>query len=260
MQAHDFATPLRAFVARRTPRGLDPDDLVQEVLLRIHERLPSLRDDQRLDAWIFQIARNVLADAFRARSRRDALAARAAVELAQAPRNDEAPGAAAELAPCLAPMIALLADPYREAIELTELGGVTQIEAARRAGLSTSGMKSRVQRGREQLKQLLLACCAIELDVRGGVIGRGECLRPSPCRSDSMSMTSNIEPTEAQPTTTTTTAEASSGCCGGPAAADASACCALDEQAKAAGDAGCGCSTAPAPTAPAPAPRKGCCS
>jgi RNA polymerase sigma-70 factor (ECF subfamily) len=247
MQAQDFATPLRAFVARRAPSGVDPDDLVQEVLLRIHERLPELRDSDRLDAWIFQIARNVLADSFRARSRRAALVERLAFEI---PGADDEPAGAAELTPCLAPMIAQLADPYREAIELTELQGVTQVEAARRAGLSISGMKSRVQRGRQQLEQMLRACCEIELDVRGGVMGRGDRLRPSPCSSDSISMTKHIEAKEEQ----------TPGCCGGPAAKDASACCALDEQVKTTGGSGCGCSPAPAAPAEPTTTRKGCCS
>lgn len=44
-------------------------------------------------------------------------------------------------------------------------------------------------------------------------------------------------------------------CCGGPPMDAANACCVADEQAKAAGAAGCGCST---PVA-APAPRKACC-
>lgn len=186
MQAHDFATPLRSFVARRVAPGVDPDDIVQEVFVRIHERLPALRDTERLDAWIFQIARNVLADSFRHRRRRDALAERVAFEFGGEASNDDEPDGAAELTPCLVPMIAQLADPYREAIELTEIQGVTQVEAARRAGLSISGMKSRVQRGREQLKQMLLACCEIERDVRGGVMGCCEGLRPSACPSDSM--------------------------------------------------------------------------
>ena len=139
MQAQDFAAPLRAFVARRAPSGTDPDDIVQEVFVRIHERLPELRDTERLDAWIFQIARNVLADSFRVRRRRDALAERVAFERDGEPVDDEEPDGAAELTPCLAPMIAQLAPAYREAIELTELQGVTQIEAARRAGLSIPG-------------------------------------------------------------------------------------------------------------------------
>ena len=38
-----FAAPLRSFVAKRLPAGAEVDDEVQEVFLRIHERLPNLR-------------------------------------------------------------------------------------------------------------------------------------------------------------------------------------------------------------------------
>ena len=62
-----------------------------------------------------------------------------------------------------------LPEPYREALVLTELDGLTQADAATRLGLSTSGMKSRVQRGRGQLRDLLLGCCEIELDRRNRV-------------------------------------------------------------------------------------------
>jgi RNA polymerase sigma-70 factor, ECF subfamily len=63
-----------------------------------------------------------------------------------------------------------LPSPYKEALTLTELQGVTQLAAAKLLGLSTSGMKSRVQRGREKLRELLESNCNIALDVRGGVI------------------------------------------------------------------------------------------
>jgi RNA polymerase sigma-70 factor (ECF subfamily) len=75
-------------------------------------------------------------------------------------------------------MIDRLPDPYRQALTLTELEGRTQRELADALGLSLSGAKSRVQRGREQLKELILACCHVEVDRRGGVVDyepRREC-------------------------------------------------------------------------------------
>jgi len=197
MDLHEsFAAPLRSFIARRAPAGTDVDDVLQEVFVRIQERLPQLRDAGRIDAWIFQIARNVLADAFRGRRRRFALAERVAAEgegeARPAAAADDDGAALAELSACLAPMIARLPEAYRAAIELTELGGLTQAEAARRAGLSLSGMKSRVQRGRERLEEIVRASCRIEQDVRGGVTGCeprpggcGDRLRPSPGSRDS---------------------------------------------------------------------------
>ena len=63
-----------------------------------------------------------------------------------------------------------LPEPYRRAVTLTELDGLTQKDAAERLGLSLSGMKSRVGRGRGKLKELLLGCCNVELDSRGAVV------------------------------------------------------------------------------------------
>ena len=70
----------------------------------------------------------------------------------------------------VAPFIALLPSPYREALTLTELEGITQREAAAMVGISVSGMKSRVQRGRRELRALFEACCNIALDGRGRII------------------------------------------------------------------------------------------
>jgi RNA polymerase sigma-70 factor (ECF subfamily) len=250
---HQFAAPLRSFVARRAPREVETEDVLQDVFVRIQEQLPNLRDADRIDAWIFQIARNVVADAFRRRTRRGALLERAAdEEPARIPDGGERP-AEASLAGCLASMIEQLAEPYRQAIELTELRGLTQSEAARQVGISISGMKSRVQRGRERLKGIIHDACRIETDVRGGVT---ECdpLRPSGCSSDSMGMKDTSEAKTTETTTNTTTQDGSTGCCGGPAPQDSSACCALDAEVKAAGAAGCGCGAkTAAPT------RKGCC-
>ena len=65
--------------------------------------------------------------------------------------------------------VAQLRSPYREAVTLVELEGLTAREAAAMVGISVSGMKSRVQRGREQLRKLFEDCCEIALDVRGKV-------------------------------------------------------------------------------------------
>jgi RNA polymerase sigma-70 factor (ECF subfamily) len=166
---NDFAPPLRAFLARRVPAGVDADDLLQEVFLRVIRHLNTLRATDRPEAWLFQIARNALRDSLRARQRRDGRTDPLEIDL-----PDESDAAAVrasetELARCLTSMIGRLPEPYRSAIEFTSLRGLTQAGAARDAGISLSGMKSRVQRGREQLRQMLVRCCEIEVDVRGGI-------------------------------------------------------------------------------------------
>jgi RNA polymerase sigma-70 factor (ECF subfamily) len=91
-----------------------------------------------------------------------------------------------EMARCIAPMVRGLPGHYRQAIELTELEGMTQAAAAERLGLSVPGAKSRVQRGRARLRAMLVRCCEIETDRRGRVVtfeARGDkCF--SPCGNE----------------------------------------------------------------------------
>jgi RNA polymerase sigma-70 factor (ECF subfamily) len=167
---------LRPFLARRVAAA-DVEDVLQEVLLRMHRGIRGVRDEERFAAWTYQVARSAVADHLRARMRHPVASAgstgarsSAEPEPCTLPAEPDDGIGECELAAYLAPLVARLPSPYREAITLVELEGQTQIEAARLTGISVSGMKSRVQRGRRRLRELLDECCAIALDVRGEVL------------------------------------------------------------------------------------------
>ena len=150
------------------------DDLAQDIILRLYTHMGRLREHERLDAWAYQIARNVIVDYWRERAahRELPIDRDQADGLASVPEGEpdnEVEQRRRELASCLAPMVERLPAPYRQAIRLTDLGNHTQAGAAMELGLSVPGMKARVQRGRAQLRELLRACCQIELDRRGQI-------------------------------------------------------------------------------------------
>jgi RNA polymerase sigma-70 factor (ECF subfamily) len=160
----DVAARLRPFVACRVPAH-EIDDVMQDVFVRMQRGLAGLRDEERLTSWLFQIARSSVAEHARTRARHPVAEPdddRAAAEPADDDRE-----AAGQLASCVSLFVAQLPSPYREAVTLVELEGLTAREAAAMAGISVSGMKSRVQRGRAQLRELFEACCEIALDARG---------------------------------------------------------------------------------------------
>jgi RNA polymerase sigma-70 factor (ECF subfamily) len=166
----ELRTRLLSFLRRRVATPEDAEDLLQDVFTRIHENASTLGEVERVTSWVYRTAGNAVTDYYR---RRGAFA-RATEALAGEPvahleREDS--GAKEELAQCLRPLIATLPETYGQALELTELEGKTQGEAAESLGLSLSGMKSRVQRGRTKLKEVLLDCCHVEIDRRGGVVG-----------------------------------------------------------------------------------------
>lgn len=166
---------LRAFIAKRVADESEVDDLLQEVFLRMHRRIDSLKDPRRIVSWLYQIARHIIVDHYRsARRRRETPSGLArdmeGIEIPVLPSIAESGRLHMELAGCLRPMVDRLAMDYRDAVTLVELEGLTQRAAATRLGLSLSGMKSRVQRGRRQLKQMLEDCCLIQLDSRQRVM------------------------------------------------------------------------------------------
>src|SRR5215218_7714389 len=174
----EFGARLRGFIAPRVGNEADADDVLQDVFLRIHRYRATVERDDRLVPWLFQVTRNAIADFRRAPERRRELPAGVAGD-PEFDRGNAVPGpdepdgptspAWRELAACLRPMIYRLPPDYRDAVALVDLGGVPQREAAARVGLSVSGMKSRVQRGRQALKGLMDDCCRLELDAGGRV-------------------------------------------------------------------------------------------
>jgi RNA polymerase sigma-70 factor (ECF subfamily) len=185
----ELATRLRPFIRRRVASEPDADDVLQDVLLRVHRGLSSLHDEHRFGPWMYRIARTTIVDHVRGRQRHpvaNAPDAAEATEDAPEPFDEDDGAVAREVAQYVAAFVAHLPSPYREAITLTELEGRTQREAAEMLGISLSGMKSRVQRGRAKLRAMLEACCEIAVDVRGKVIAcepRSQGEKPATCCS-----------------------------------------------------------------------------
>jgi RNA polymerase sigma-70 factor, ECF subfamily len=171
---------LRPFVARRVPPS-DVEDVLQDVFLKMQSALPTLRDEERLVPWIYAVARNAIIDNLRQRTRQPSLRAELTESVESGSSTAEPNAVELELASYITSYVAQLPSPYREALTLTELSGMTQKAAAEALGVSLSGMKSRVQRGREKLRALLDACCRIGVDARGRVL---ECepRDPGECR------------------------------------------------------------------------------
>ncbi|MCC6209012.1 MAG: RNA polymerase sigma factor SigZ [Gammaproteobacteria bacterium] len=159
----EHKTRLRSYVARRVHEPGAVDDILQNVFVKAYTSLHTVRSRGSLTGWLYRIASNTIADHYRGKASWEEISD----ELA-APEPE--PDYIGELASCLQPLIADLPEIYRVPLVLSEIEGRTQKEVAARLGLSLSGAKSRVQRGREKLRQRLLRCCDIETG-KGGVLG-----------------------------------------------------------------------------------------
>lgn len=170
----ELSGKLRAFVRRRVRDDSAADDVVQEVMLKVYRSRASLQDDQRLEAWLYRIARRTVIDHYRRRRPREELPATLAAE----PDDELAPFREAVIR-SMTQFLEELPEAYREPVRLSELEGLPLAKIALRSGLSLTAVKSRVRRGRAMLKRKLQDCCRFEFDPHGKVIGwepRGACV------------------------------------------------------------------------------------
>ena len=160
-----LSSRLKLFILQRVSDKSAADDILQNVFLKIHSHVDTLRDETKLESWIFQIARNAIADHYRTRF--SSHEAPAETEPAEAPAEENV---MEKFSAGIRDMIDQLPAHYREALLLTEFDGLSQQELADRLGLSLSGAKSRVQRARQLLKDVLMQCCHIEFDRYGTIL------------------------------------------------------------------------------------------
>lgn len=161
----EYAAALHGFIQSRVDDADIADDILQNVFLNIHTRIDSLKDASKLRPWIYQITRNAIIDHYRSQKAHVELPA----TIMQA-EKDNAETARQEIEGCMLPLIRNLPDTYREAVMLSEIEGSTHKQVAEKLGLSLPAAKSRVQRGRIMVKDMLNDCCRFEIDQRGTMV------------------------------------------------------------------------------------------
>ncbi|MCG8599001.1 MAG: sigma-70 family RNA polymerase sigma factor [Verrucomicrobiales bacterium] len=171
LSSRELRTSLLRFVHSRVGNPHLAEDLTQEILLRGVAKHSELRDHEKLESWLFQIARRTVADHFRQARPTEAFPE-------EIPDDDEdCQCMAKEEAALLGTLTAFIRDVieglppmYRDALRYTDYEGHTQVELAEKEGISLSGAKSRVQRARHEVREAVRRCCHIEKDDCGRIL------------------------------------------------------------------------------------------
>ncbi len=162
---NEFGDKLQRFIASRV-NDTAADDILQDIFLKIHANVTKLKNTDKLESWVFQITRNAIIDHYRKKNRYHA----ALPENLGETEEPATETAEQRVARSLKQMVHLLPEKYSEALLLTDYKGLSQVALAKHLNISVSGAKSRVQRARKLLKEMLLKCCHFEFDRRGTII------------------------------------------------------------------------------------------
>jgi len=161
-----FSGRILNFIKTKVNDPVEAEDVLSEVFEKIHRKLRSLKEHEKLVPWMFQISRNTITDHYRKKQPVSVDISEIPVLAQEMPEQERM-----DLDKCLAVFVGKLPEKYREAVRMSELETLKHAEVADKLGLSLSATKSRILRGREMLKEMFVACCHFERDKRGKLIG-----------------------------------------------------------------------------------------
>ncbi len=141
------------------------EDLLQDVFLKIHQNINTLRESNKFESWMFQITRNAIVDFYKKRHKESTIPEWA---IDTPTDTNDTKEVHHELSACLTPFIEQLPNKYKNAILMSDIQGKTQMDVAQIENISLPGAKSRVQRGRALLKNMFYECCQLTSINSGG--------------------------------------------------------------------------------------------
>jgi RNA polymerase sigma-70 factor, ECF subfamily len=167
---------LRAFIMSKVHNEAFADDLLQDLFIKIHDNIDQLNDRTRMQPWVYQISRNLITDHFR-KIKKETNYSPAINPLTEDIQQEEPENSVTEALRDMINMMDDLPPEYCEALCMTEIDGLSQKKYAAIKGISYSGAKSRIQRARKMLRDMLMKCCHYEFDKYGTILE----IRPAGC-------------------------------------------------------------------------------
>lgn len=158
---------LHNFIGTYIKEKTERDDLTQEIFIKIIEKKNTLKNEESLDSWIYTVGRNILFNHFRKQARVNTCDCSTIQVIAE---DNKAVNYNAELLECLPRYINKIPEEYRLALTLSDLELLPHKEVAKHLNISLTAAKSRIQRGRKKLQEVLEAGCYMEFDTYGNLI------------------------------------------------------------------------------------------
>jgi RNA polymerase sigma-70 factor (ECF subfamily) len=165
---NNFDSHLSALVCKKVNHQDHCHDILQEVYIKVIQNIDKINKAENIKSYLLKIADNAVTDHYRKQGNKNNNEIPADLLTINEPEvNDNS----LQLADCcLRPMIESLEPIYRDALIMIDLEGLTQKQYAEKACLSYTNAKTRVQRARQKLKEIILSCCTYEFDKYGNII------------------------------------------------------------------------------------------
>ncbi|MEM0517358.1 sigma-70 family RNA polymerase sigma factor [Aequorivita flava] len=161
----EFHEELYFFILKKVKNETSTSDIFQNTFLKVHKNLKQIQEEEKVKAWVFQIARNEIANYFKNESKYVA-----PVKERETIFSDKKDDYC-----CFDKFINDLPTIYKESVELVYIKGKKQDEAAKILAISLANLKARIRRSKDILKEKFSQCCKYEFDKNGDLVGEADC-------------------------------------------------------------------------------------
>lgn len=158
-----YADDLKHFIMIKVKDAVIADDLLQETFIKVHTKLHMLKEESKVKAWMFSIARYTVMDYFRSNN--------VTYELSDEDMVFEEQKLEHTKEDCLRGIIKSLPKKYRDPLFLADIKGLKQAEISEQLHLPLPTVKSQIQRGRKLIAQGFMDCCDFKMNDNGYLIG-----------------------------------------------------------------------------------------
>lgn len=157
------ADDIKYFILSKVKDAVVAEDLLQETFIKVHTKLNTLKDEDKLKSWLFAIARYTVLDYFKSKKLVYETTDEDFIFEEQKLEHTEAD--------CLHGIIKSLPKKYRDPLFLSDIKGIKQQQIAEQLHLPLPTIKSQIQRGRKMIAQGFVDCCDFVINEEGYLVG-----------------------------------------------------------------------------------------
>jgi len=165
---------LFGYISKHVKIQDDINDIIQDTFIKVKTNIDKLKNPAKVESWIYQIARNTINDYFRKQKKsfenEDNLNELITEPSAFEEEDIKVQIQTREFSEYAGFVVNELPEKYRKAVYMADIEGFSMKELAEELNISVSGAKSRVQRGRKMIKEIILKCCEVNTDKYGNIV------------------------------------------------------------------------------------------
>ncbi|EDP94829.1 sigma-70 family RNA polymerase sigma factor [Kordia algicida OT-1] len=158
-----YADDVKRLIMSKVKDAQITDDLVQEVFIKVHTKLTTVKDERKVKSWLLSVSRNTVLDYYRKSNKEVPLEQEETIISEESYTHSEKD--------CLPGIIKNLPKKYRNPLLLSDIKGLKQAEIAAQLKLPLATVKSQIQRGRRLIVQGYMECCDYKLNDKGFLTG-----------------------------------------------------------------------------------------